>query len=286
MNALSAAASDAPNLPGVYFLLGADTELLYVGKASNLRSRIRQHAAAKPGAGGLRLDMLYQHVSEVRWVVLADEPAAATHEADLIVALRPAFNASHTNEGRWNYILVEYLDRADRSTRFTLSKTESAESGHRYGCFAHLGRGVSSPPAIACSDGYTATLRLLWTASSHRRSQFPAKITRSAPDTFTVPVPAHLSESLHAFFSGTSSRLLDALPTTNGRDGAYLSRALARDRIIAEGFFRHGPRALRQLRLRHRQPRGAMTRRQVEACLAADLQASIGPFRLPRPRDP
>jgi excinuclease UvrABC nuclease subunit len=114
MNALSAAASDAPNVSGVYFMLGADTELLYVGKASNLRGRIRQHATAKPGVGELRRAILYQQVSEVRWVVLPDEPAAATHEADLIVALRPAFNASHTNEGRWNYIVVEHPDRDHR----------------------------------------------------------------------------------------------------------------------------------------------------------------------------
>jgi hypothetical protein len=285
MNATSAAARDAPNLPGVYFFLGADTELLYVGKASSLRSRLGQHAAAKSGAGGVRLDVLYARVSEVRWSILADEGAAATHEADLIVALRPAFNASHTNEGRWNYLVVEHGDRPENMTRFTLSKTEPTGPSRRYGCFAHLGRGVSSPPAIACSDGYTAMLRLLWATSRQRRSQFPTKITRSAPDTFQTPIRAHLSESLHAFLSGTSSRLLAELATTLERDEAYLAPALARDRMTAGAFFSHGPRALRQLRLRHRQPRGAMSRGRIEALLAADTRASIGEFRLPRRRD-
>ena len=54
--------------------------------------------------------------------------------------------------------------------------------------FPHLGRGVGSPPAIACSDGYTALLRLLWAASNDPASSYPSRVTRSAPDRFQVGV--------------------------------------------------------------------------------------------------
>ncbi len=150
---LSAAVDRAPHRAGVYFFLDDARELLYVGKASDLRARLRQHAHATPRRGELRLEMLYQRVTEVRWEELRDEVSAAAREADLIVALRPVFNASHTGEGRWNYIVVEPVDATSEMLRFALSEHPVPKRGHGYGCFPHLGRGVSSRPAIACSDG-------------------------------------------------------------------------------------------------------------------------------------
>ena len=70
--------------------------------------------------------------------------------------------------------------------RFEL--TEAAQVRGAYGCFPHLGRGVGSLPAIACSDGYTALLRLLWAASNDPASSYPSRVTRSAPDRFQVGV--------------------------------------------------------------------------------------------------
>src|SRR6476646_589641 len=103
MDSLSLAVDRAPQGAGVYYFLSADAELLYVGKASSLRNRLRQHARTKPGArGAIRLDVLYQRVTDVRWEELPDEDAAAAREADVIVALRPTFNAAIAGEGRWN----------------------------------------------------------------------------------------------------------------------------------------------------------------------------------------
>jgi hypothetical protein len=46
---------------------------------------------------------------------------------------------------------------------------------------------VSSRPAIACSDGYTAFLRLLWAASGVP-GHVPSRVSRSAPDRFETDV--------------------------------------------------------------------------------------------------
>lgn len=286
MKPLSDAVEHAPNAAGVYFFLGADAQLLYVGKASSLVKRLRQHSRAKLGGVGDRLEVLYERVREVRWEVVRDEEAAAAREADVIVALRPVFNASHTDEGRWNYITVEPLERNDDALRFTLSANRAAGSGRSYGCFPHLGRGVSSRPAIACSDGYTAMLRLLWAGSDERATRFPSRITRSAPDAFSVPVRASLRAPLHAFLSGTSRRLLRVLEATNEHGESYLAPGLARDRGAAESFFLHGPQALRRLRVRHGQPPDGLTRECIENLIAAEVREVIGEFRLPPPRGP
>src|SRR5204863_6070894 len=133
--------------------------------------------------------------------------AAAAREADLIVALQPRFNASYKGDGRWVYLVVEPGER----TCFTITRVPVASKrGRVYGCFMHLGRGVSSRPAIACSDGYTALLRLLWATGGGER--FPAAIAGpSPPDEAAIRLAPGTEPLLHRFLNGTSRRLLEAL---------------------------------------------------------------------------
>lgn len=275
---LSAAAARAPEAAGVYFFLGAGTELLYIGTAGSLRRRLRQHARAKPGAGGPRLDALYRQVAEVRWERLPDERSAEAREADLIVALRPEFNAGSALAGRWHYVVVE-PESADRM-RFRLARDAGVEVGGRaYGCFPHLGLGVGTLPGIACSDGYTALLRLLWAASDDPGGHVPSRLTRTAPETVAIRIAPSLRAPLHALLSGTSRRLLDQLATAGQRRDAYLRPSLVRDLDTAVGFFHYGPRALRRLRLRHRRPAGPLSRPVIEDLLAVEVREAIGEFR-------
>ena len=282
---LAAAAARAPRCAGVYFLLAADRELLYVGKAGDLRARLKQHASATPGPREARLTRLYERVADVCWEELGDEASAAAREADLIVSLRPPFNASHVAEGRWNYIVVTGTGRD--ALRFELTEVADHRTRRVYGCFPHLGRGVGSRPAIACSDGYTALLRLLWAASSDSASSCPSRITRSAPDRVQVEVDADLRAGMHAFLSGTSDRLLDALMLVCAtRRGAHLQPGLVRDRELAARFFVHGPQALRRLRLRHRRRASPMSRDVIEHLLLQEVRRMIADVRLGAPTDP
>src|SRR5262245_39223849 len=144
------AALVAPTQPGVYFFLGVDRVVLYVGKATNLRARLGQHARGTDVP-----------VVDVAWEVTADAHAAAAREADLIVALQPRCNRSIVMEGRWAYISCA-PDAAGAAMRFTVGITSEPAPARVYGCFPHLGVDVSSQAGIACSDGYVAFLRTLW----------------------------------------------------------------------------------------------------------------------------
>ncbi len=281
---LAAAAARAPRCAGVYFLLADDRELLYVGKAGDLRARLHQHASAALGRRERRLARLYERATGACWEELPDEATAASREADLIVSLRPPFNASHVADGRWNFVIVTEPRRD--TLRFELGEVADVGAPHVYGCFPHLGRGVSSRPGIACSDGYTALLRLLWAASGDPASSYPARITRSAPDRFQAEVPADLRAGLHAFLTGTSDRLLEALIPACATRGAHLQPGLARDRELAAGFFAAGPRALRRLRLRHRRRAGPMPRPVIEQLLGQEVCNLIVGVRLVTRTDP
>jgi hypothetical protein len=282
---VAAAAAQAPPGPGVYFFLGDDLTLLYVGKAGDLRQRLHQHA--RP-ADGRRLDTLYGAVREIRWEPLPDEPAAAAREADLIVALRPAFNAAVVGDARWAYVVVQSALSGDG---VTLTVTpQPGRDGRRYGCFPHLGGGVSTRPGIACSDGYTALTRLLWAAGGPggERDAVPARLGGPAPpERLVVDVPAPQRRGLHDLLSGNNDRLVPTLlGAAAARRSPVLLPALQRDADTAHGFYAAGPRAVRDLRRRHGLPAGPVDRPTIEAALAAEVRAAIGDFRLPATRDP
>jgi predicted GIY-YIG superfamily endonuclease len=279
---LSDAAIRAPDAPGVYFFLGPEDELVYVGKAARLRRRLRQHADEPREGSRPRHRLLHGLVREVRWEELPDEPSAARREADLIVALRPAFNASFSGEGRWNYVVLRPAGERREALDLELSPDDLVRDARAYGCFAHLGRGVSSPVAIACSDGYTATLRLLWAASKSSGNTFPSRITRSAPDMFRLQLDRSCQDLLHRFLSGTGQGLLTELTTRASARPRYLQPALARDRHAAAAFYVQGPLALRRLRQRHGLGARPVSRDVIVALLVAELRDSIGDFLLPR----
>lgn len=270
MNPLEVAAAEAPNAPGVYFFLGDASELLYVGKAGDLRERIRQHARTIPNRD--RLHERYRLVREVRWEILSDEDAAATREADLIVALQPRFNAL-IDTGRWAYILVSPAQNGKESLCFELAQ-DMRDGARAFDCFPHLGKGVMLRPAIACSDGYTAFLRLLWAASGEG-DHMPSRITRSAPHLFETAVDRSLRSSLHSFLSGVSERLLSQLDEAVRRRESYMLPGLERDRSAARGFFGYGPRAIRRLRLRHGLPTGPISRDEIVRRLSSEVVSSV-----------
>jgi hypothetical protein len=261
----------------VYFFLGDDEELIYAGKAKNIRARLRQHARAR-ATSAARMRLLYDTTREVRWETLQNEDAALVREADVIVALQPRFNASITLDGRWPYLA---LTGTDASTRFELTGARPEQARRVYGCFPHLGVGVSSRPGIACSEGYVALLRLLW-AASDAPGIYPRRIAGgSPPERFDAPVPGDLVAALHAFLSGTSVVLLSSLRERVRARNAFMQAGLDRDAASAGALFAHGPRALRALRLRHAVAARPMSRETIRTLLIDELHASIGDFRPP-----
>ena len=250
---LATAASESPPEPGVYLFLGHADEVLYVGKATNLRSRLRQHANVGPPTS--HLHQRYELVRRVVWDVTDNEAAAAWREADLIFALRPPCNADPGlrsrdplgGVARCPFLLV--TESRDGALRLTL-EPDPPTAGAVYGCFPHLGKGVASPLGIACSDGYAALVRLLWAASGEG-AHVPVSITKSAPAASEVRVADELRGGLHRFLSGVSPKVGHALAVAAGARPAFMQPALARDREASMRFYAAGPQVLRARRLRH-----------------------------------
>jgi hypothetical protein len=80
---------DAPAMPGVYVLKDADGRALYVGKAVNLRRRLRAHFADRRWRE-LKPEM--SRAAAADWVEVGSELEALLREAALIHVLQPAVN--------------------------------------------------------------------------------------------------------------------------------------------------------------------------------------------------
>lgn len=86
--------SEIPRSPGVYEWLDADGQSLYVGKAKDLRSRLRQYRNASRKKAHRKMRKLVAAASELRVRPCESDLAALLLENELIQKLRPPFNVS------------------------------------------------------------------------------------------------------------------------------------------------------------------------------------------------
>jgi excinuclease ABC subunit C len=123
-----------PARPGVYRMLGADGEVLYVGKAKSLKARVGQYAQGR-GHTNAVLRMITQTVS-LEVIVTATETEALLLETNLIKRLKPRFNVLMRDDKSFPYIAI----RIDHPAP-ALQKHRGAKSfkGKFYGPFASAG---------------------------------------------------------------------------------------------------------------------------------------------------
>ena len=79
-----------PGKPGVYRMIGAEGEVLYVGKAKNLKNRVTSYARGLGHSN--RIARMIDLTRAMEFVVTATETEALLLEANLIKRLRPRFN--------------------------------------------------------------------------------------------------------------------------------------------------------------------------------------------------
>src|ERR1700738_2215559 len=77
----------APTAPGVYRMLNAANDVLYVGKAKNVRKRLASYA--RPAGQAMRIERMIAATAAVEIVSTTTETDAVLLEANLIKQLRP-----------------------------------------------------------------------------------------------------------------------------------------------------------------------------------------------------
>jgi len=93
-----------PNAPGVYRMIAANGDVLYVGKAANLKKRVV--AYTKPFDQPARIARMIASTASMEFVQTASEVEALLLEANLIKRLKPRYNVHLRDDKSFPFILV------------------------------------------------------------------------------------------------------------------------------------------------------------------------------------
>src|SRR5579872_1812184 len=93
-----------PDTPGVYRMLNAAGDVLYVGKAKSLKKRVSSYA--RGGAHSERLTRMIAETAEMLFVTTESETDALLLESNLIKRLKPRYNVSYRDDKSFPNILL------------------------------------------------------------------------------------------------------------------------------------------------------------------------------------
>jgi excinuclease ABC subunit C len=105
----------APTKPGCYLMKGAEGKVIYVGKAINLRSRLRSYFHASAMENNKTRQMVHR-IKDIDWIVVDSELEALILEMNLIKKHRPQFNVRLKDDKRYPYIKVHWGDAFPKLT--------------------------------------------------------------------------------------------------------------------------------------------------------------------------
>ncbi|MGU3574862.1 excinuclease ABC subunit UvrC [Brucellaceae bacterium C25G] len=107
---ISAFVKRLPNDPGVYRMFNKDGDVLYVGKARNLKKRVVNYT--RPTGHTNRIARMIHETVTMEFVVTRTETEALLLEANLIKRLRPRYNVLMRDDKSFPYIMISNNHRA------------------------------------------------------------------------------------------------------------------------------------------------------------------------------
>jgi excinuclease ABC subunit C len=222
----------APSRPGVYRMIDSRGDVLYVGKAKNIKKRIA--AYARPTGLDTRIERMIAAARTLEFVVTRSETEALLLEANLIKRLRPRFNVTLRDDKSFPYIVITTDHWAPQILKHRGAHTRP---GHYYGPFASVWAVNRTVNALqrafllrSCSDSFF---------ESRTRPCLLYQIKRcSAPCTKEIDFQnyATLVREANAFLSGRSKAVKDELAQEMDTASTALDferAAIYRDRLAA-----------------------------------------------------
>jgi excinuclease ABC subunit C len=122
-----------PTSPGVYRMIDAAGEVIYVGKARSLKSRVTTYT--RPDGLPVRIQRMVAATTNMEFVTTETESEALLLEANLIKRLKPRFNVLLRDDKSFPYILIATDHEAPELSKHRGSRRRK---GHYFGPFASV----------------------------------------------------------------------------------------------------------------------------------------------------
>jgi excinuclease ABC subunit C len=222
----------APASPGVYRMIDAKGDVLYVGKAKNIRNRILAYQRA--GGHTARIARMVAATAAIEFVSTATETEALLLEANLIKRLRPRFNVLLRDDKSFPYILITGDHRAPQICKHRGARNRA---GDYFGPFASVWAVNRTITALeraflirSCSDAVFESRTRPCLLFQIKRCSGPCT-GEIGPEDYT-----ELVGEAKGFLSGKSRLVRDQLATEMERASQALDferAAVYRDRLAA-----------------------------------------------------
>jgi excinuclease ABC subunit C len=224
---IAAFARKLPNTPGVYRMLSARGDVLYVGKARRLQARVINYT--RPGGLSNRIVRMIGSTAAMEFISTRTETEALLLEANLIKRLRPRFNVLLRDDKSFPYIL---LAQDHAAAQFIKHRGARSRKGQYFGPFASASAVTRTINALqkaflirTCSDSVY---------ESRTRPCLLFQIKRcSAPCTGEISADGYagLVADAQAFLSGSSREVKSDLARQMEQAAVYRDRISALSQI-------------------------------------------------------
>ena len=124
---------EIPENPGIYMYIGKNAEILYVGKAKNLRNRVSSYFSDFEGKP-LRTKKMLQAARDVRFVITSSEAEALLLENNIIKTEKPRYNVRLKDSKSYPYLLIT----KEEYPKIKITR-ESGAKGEYFGPFVDVG---------------------------------------------------------------------------------------------------------------------------------------------------
>ena len=104
-NALDEKLATLPAMPGIYQFRNAAGKIIYVGKAKNLRNRVRSYFRSQQQLYGKTL-VLVSHITDFEIIITSSEVEALILENNLIKELKPRYNVNLKDDKTYPYLVI------------------------------------------------------------------------------------------------------------------------------------------------------------------------------------
>lgn len=225
--------TDLPELPGIYRMLDSSRNILYIGKAKNLKNRISQYKLKLNNKNEKMISLTYH----LEYTITKSESAALLLEGQLIKRFKPKFNILLKDDKSFPYIKLRLDTDYPQLLKY---RGKTLENGKFFGPFAsssHVDTTIAELQKIfrlrSCTDSYFASRTRPCMQYQIKKCCGPcvSKVTKQEYKALTKQV--------ESFFAGKNTDLQKSLSKKMhqySEETKYEQAAEIRDRIRALSY--------------------------------------------------